>query len=74
MTITFEPLRCYMEEHHLSYSYLAARGISNQTLHKIRHDQNITLKTLNKICNILGCHVSDVLAYQKGTSSKTHDK
>mgnify|MGYP002546689931 CR=1 FL=1 len=74
MTITFEPLRRYMEEHHLSYSYLAARGIGNQTLYKIRHDQNISLKTLNKICNILGCQVSDVLAYQKDTSSKLHNK
>ena len=46
-------------EYHLIYK----QGLSSNTLHRIKHGKAISTKTLNTLCFILDCQVSDILCY-----------
>ncbi len=50
-------------EYHLIYK----EGVSANILHRIRHGKNITLKTLDTLCFILDCDISDIIEYRKDT-------
>jgi len=63
MPISFAPMREYMEKHKISYYYLANQGIESATLHRIRHDLNITTETLGKLCRIMKCQPADLIVY-----------
>lgn len=32
-------------------------------IHKLKHNKNITLNTLNELCRIFQCGVSDIIEY-----------
>lgn len=46
-------------EHELIFHH----GISSNTLHRMKKGKPITTTTLDTLCFILDCHVSDVIAY-----------
>ncbi len=46
-------------EYHLIYK----EGVSANILHRMRRGENITMKTLDTLCFILGCKVSDIIEY-----------
>ncbi len=48
-------------EYHLIYK----EGFSANILHRMKHGKNITMKTLDTLCFILDCKVSDVIEYIK---------
>ena len=48
-------------EYHLIYK----DGFSANTIHRIRHGQNISTKTLDDLCFALDCEVSDILEHVK---------
>lgn len=50
-----------LTEYHLIYK----EGFSSNTLHRMKHGKNITLKTLDTLCFILDCGVSDIIQYVK---------
>lgn len=50
-----------MTEYQLIFHY----GIPANTLHRMKHGENITMKTLDTLCFILDCEVSDVIEYVK---------
>lgn len=58
-------MRQYMEEHHISYYWLANEGIDAQTLHRIRHDRSVTTETLGKLCALMRCQPGDLIDYQE---------
>lgn len=45
------------------YQLIFKHGVSANTLHRMKKGQNITLKTLDTLCFILDCGVSDVIRY-----------
>ena len=62
--ISYEPFyqtlfRKNITEYHLIYK----QGLSANTLHRIRHGKAISTKTLDTLCSILDCSVSDILLY-----------
>ena len=57
-------MREYMEANGISYYYLANQGIDAKTLHRIRHDQTVTTRTLGKLCKIMRCTPADLISYQ----------
>lgn len=65
MPISYEPFRQYLHDHNITWTELLIRGISNSTLQRLRIDQNITMKTLCMICDIVGCEPSDVIEYHR---------
>lgn len=44
---------------------LLKSGIDNKTLDAIKKGNNITMLTLEKICNILECTPNEVIRFQK---------
>lgn len=50
-----------MTEYHLIYK----EGISANTLHRMKKGLPITTKTLDSLCFILDCEVSDILIHDK---------
>ena len=46
-------------EYQLIYNY----GFSSNTLHRMKHGRNITLKTLDTLCSILECDIADIISY-----------
>ncbi|MPN58964.1 hypothetical protein SDC9_206681 [bioreactor metagenome] len=56
-------MRQFMQEHSISYYYLANQGIDAQTLQRIRHDKSITTDTLDKICRLLNCQPGQLMEY-----------
>ena len=65
MPISFAPMRKYMQEHNISYYYLANEGIEPGTLQRIRHDQPVTTTPLGKLCKIMHCSPEDLICYQE---------
>lgn len=63
MSISFKPMREYMEKNHISYYRLGNEGIDSQTLHRIRHDMPITTSTLGVLCRIMRCQPGDLIEY-----------
>lgn len=47
------------------YQLIYKHGFSANILHRMKHGMNITLKTLDALCFILDCSVSDVIEYVK---------
>ena len=46
-------------EYHLIYK----QGVSANILHRMKHGKNITLRTLDTLCQILNCSISDIIEY-----------
>ena len=45
------------------YALIFKHGIPANTLHRMKHGKAITTTTLNTLCEILDCPVSDILEY-----------
>lgn len=45
------------------YQLIFKQGLSANTLHRMKHGEAISTKTLNTLCEILECCVSDVIEY-----------
>lgn len=64
--ISYEPfyktlLQKSMTEYQLIYKY----GFSANILHRMKHGETITLKTLDTLCFILDCDVTDIIKYTR---------
>ena len=62
--ISYQPLFETMYRKNVSeYSLIFKYGVPANTLHRIKHGEAITTKTLNTLCEILDCSVSEILEY-----------
>ena len=52
-----------MEEKGISQYQLLKNGIDNRTLNSLKNNKNITLLTLEKLCNILSCTADDIVEF-----------
>lgn len=50
-----------LTEYHLIFK----QGISANTLHRMKHGEAISTKTLDTFCYILDCEVSDIIEFVK---------
>lgn len=48
------------------YELIFKHGISANTIHRMKKGEAITTKTLDTLCFILDCSVSDILEHKKG--------
>ncbi len=59
--ITFGRLWKTMEEKGMTqYELINKYGFSGATIYALRHDKNVTARTLCKLCTILDCKLSDI--------------
>ena len=63
--LDYTPLWETMEKKGISQYRLLKSGIDNKTLDTLKKGNNITLLTLEKLCNILECTPNDVVRFQK---------
>ena len=45
------------------YYLIFKQGLSANTLHRMKHGEAISTKTLNTLCEILDCRVEEVIEY-----------
>ena len=64
--ITYEPFFNTLKRKEIStYRLIHNYGFSKGTLDSLKQNKNITMETLNYICNLLECEISDVIRYTK---------
>ena len=62
--ITYEPFWKTMEAKKISsYKLEKQYGMSKSMIHKLKHNLNITLATVNELCKMFDCDLLDVIAY-----------
>lgn len=62
--ITFEKLWKTMAEKGVSTYTLRERcGIDSKTIRRLKANDNIETKTLNKLCSALKCQIQDIMEY-----------
>lgn len=63
--IDYSPLWNTMKQKGISQYALINSGLDKHTLDNLRKNQNITVLTLEKLCNILNCTPNDIIAFKK---------
>lgn len=64
--ISYEPFYRTLNERDISeYALIFKHGIPSNTLHRMKHGKAITTKTLDALCFILKCSVSDIIEYKE---------
>ena len=64
--IVFDPLWKTMKEKNISSYQLRERcGIDSKTVRRLKANENMETKTLNKLCAALDCELSQIMEYRK---------
>ena len=64
--ISYEPLWNTLKKKNRSTYYISHNGfLSRSIIHKLKHNEVVTTKTIDTLCNILDCSVEDVMIYIK---------
>ena len=62
--ISYEPFYQTLKAKGITeYQLIYKHGFSSFILHRMKHGETFTLKTLDTLCFILDCGVSDVIRY-----------
>lgn len=62
--ITFNPLWKTLEQKNIStYKLEHEYQMNKAMIFKLRHNKNITLATLNDLCNMFHCNILDIIEY-----------
>lgn len=62
--IDYQPLWKTMKSKSISQYHLLQSGIDNKTLDSLKKNKNITLLTVEKLCNILNCTPNDIVIFK----------
>ena len=63
--IVFERLWITMKNKGIStYKLREACGIDSKTIRRLRANENIETKTLDKLCSALDCRIEDIIEYK----------
>ncbi len=63
---TYEPLFRTMKERGITtYTLVNHYGISSHLMSNLRHNKNVTMNTIDQLCKILNCNVSDIVEYKE---------
>lgn len=63
--IDYGPLWKTMQDRQVTQYHLLQSGIDNKTLDSLKKNKNITLLTLEKLCDIIGCTPNDIVRFIK---------
>lgn len=68
--ITYDNLWKTMKEKGISqYELYTQHNVNPSLLYKLRHNKNIEINTVNKLCNILECGVEDIMTHHPDDDS-----
>lgn len=64
--ITFDRFWQYLESRNITtYSLEKDYHINKSIISRLKNNKNITMNTLNDLCNLLDCDITDILEYRK---------
>lgn len=64
--ISYKPFyETLLKKNVTEYQLIFKHGVSANTVHRMKHGKPITTKTLDALCFILDCEVSDILYHDK---------
>lgn len=64
--IIFDKLWITMKEKNIStYQLRENCGIDSKTIRRLKANENIETKTINKLCEFLNCRIEDIAEYIK---------
>lgn len=64
--LSYKPFYKTLKEKNIStYKLINTYKISRGLLDRIKHNQSITLSTVDDLCKILDCEISDIVEYVK---------
>lgn len=64
--ISYKPFyETLLKKNITEYQLIFKEGLSANTLHRMKKGEPITTKTLDTLCFILDCEVSDILCHDK---------
>ena len=64
--ITYEPFFETLKRKGITtYKLINEYGFSKGTLDSLKQNKNVTMETLNYICNLLECDITAVISYTK---------
>ena len=64
--IVFDKLWITMKNKGFStYKLREECGIDSKTIRRLKANENIETKTIDKLCNALNCRVEDIIEYKK---------
>lgn len=62
----FEPLWKTMKTRNVSiYALINKYNVSRGTIDNLKHNRNVTIATIERLCEILDCQVEDIVVYEK---------
>lgn len=62
--LDYSPMWEYMKIHGISQYYLLKHDIDSKTIFKLKHNENITLLTLEKLCRVMNCTSNDIVKFK----------
>ena len=64
--VSFDKLWITLEKNNISqYSLINDYNISAAQLGRLKNNANVTTNTINYLCEILNCDISDIMEYSK---------
>ena len=74
--ISFAPFRKLIAERKISTYYLRNKcgeyNLDSKTIKRLMNDESVSTYTLNSLCNILGCELSDIMEFH-ADNIRSHD-
>lgn len=75
--ISFEPLRKMLKEKGISSYYLRNKcgynNLDSKTIQRLMNDDSVSTNTLNALCNILNCDISDIIEFTPDNQNLSED-
>jgi len=64
--ITYEPFWETLKKRNITtYKLIKDYNISRGMLDNLKHNRSITMTTLNELCEMLDCDITDIIKYSK---------
>ena len=62
--ISYDKLWQTMKEKNISTYYLREKcGIDSKTIRRLKANENIETKTIDKLCSVLNCNIEDIAEF-----------
>ena len=68
--ISYDPLWETMRRTNISTYTLQKKSISSSTISRMKKGQPVSVYTIDKLCTLLDCNISDVIEFIKDESSR----
>ena len=62
--ISYDPFWQTLEKSNENwYTLTQKHHLSHSTLHRLKHNKDVSTKTINYLCRILNCRIEDIVKY-----------